>query len=502
MSVLLETSKGDIVIDLYVDDCPKAATNFLKLCKLKYYNNCIFYNVQRDFIAQTGDPTNTGRGGESVWGVLFGDQARFFEDEIRPHVRHTKRGMVGMAGAGENSNASQFYITTGAELQSLDEKHTLFGEVAEGWDVLDAINDAPCDAAGRPLQNIRIRHTLVLEDPTPDPPSFGEHMPDGSPEPQYADDGRLEDDWVPGQDTRAPEEIEKSNREKEAHSRAVVLEMIGDLPEADAAPPPNMLFVCKLNPVTSEEDLEIIFSRFGNVTSCDLIRDAKTGDSLNYGFIGFDSEKACEDAYFKMNNVLIDDRRIKVDFSQSVSHLWKQFRRRGAQGGAELAAQADAHQGGGGRGGGGRGGGGPGGGRQLELKDHLGGGEYGVRGGGGRGGGYSLVLDEGGGAEEGRRAAAAPAGEQAAAAPSGAGRGAGRDADRGRDRGDQGRGERRRSRERERSDRRRSRERGERPRHRSREREREREQQQRRRGSRSPGARRRRSRSGERPGRR
>ena len=61
-------------------------------------------------------------------------------------------------------------------------------------------------------------------------------------------------------------------REKEAHNRAVVLEMIGDLPEADAKPPPNMLFICKLNPVTTEEDLEIIFSRFGTITSCDIIR--------------------------------------------------------------------------------------------------------------------------------------------------------------------------------------------------------------------------------------
>lgn len=60
--------------------------------------------------------------------------------------------------------------------------------------------------------------------------------------------------------------------EKEAHNRAVVLEMIGDLPEADAKPPPNMLFICKLNPVTTEEDLEIIFSRFGTITSCDIIR--------------------------------------------------------------------------------------------------------------------------------------------------------------------------------------------------------------------------------------
>ena len=91
--------------------------------------------------------------------------------------------------------------------------------------------------------------------------------------------------------------------------------MVGDLPEADVKPPSNMLFICKLNQVTTEEDLEIIFSRFGNVASCDIIRDYKTGDSLCYGFIGFNTDKECEDAYFKMNNVLIDDRRIKVDFS-------------------------------------------------------------------------------------------------------------------------------------------------------------------------------------------
>lgn len=75
-----------------------------------------------------------------------------------------------------------------------------------------------------------------------------------------------------------------------------------------------------------------------------MCRDWKTGDSLNYGFIGFDSEEACEQAYFKMNNVLIDDRRIKVDFSQSVSHLWKQFKRFGRKGNADLGAEAETHQ--------------------------------------------------------------------------------------------------------------------------------------------------------------
>ncbi|EFN52100.1 hypothetical protein CHLNCDRAFT_56335 [Chlorella variabilis] len=332
MSVIIETSKGDLVLDLYVDECPRAATNFLKLCKIKYYNNCLFYNVQRNFIAQSGDPTNTGKGGESVWGVLYGEQARFFEDEIHPNLKHMKRGLLGMAGAGKDMNGSQFYITTGEDLHSLDGKHTIFGEVAEGLDVLEAVDTAPCDDDGRPLQNIRIRHTIILDDPMPDPRGLEQHIPDASPQPQFADDGRLEDDWVPEEETRDLDEIERANREKEAHNRAVVLEMIGDLPEADAKPPPNMLFICKLNPVTTEEDLEIIFSRFGTITSCDIIRDWKTGDSLNYGFIGFDSEESCEQAYFKMNNVLIDDRRIKVDFSQSVSHLWKQFKRFGRKG--------------------------------------------------------------------------------------------------------------------------------------------------------------------------
>ena len=93
--------------------------------------------------------------------------------------------------------------------------------------------------------------------------------------------------------------------------------MIGDLPEADSKPPSNMLFIAKLNQVTTEEDLETIFSRFGNITSCDIIRDKKTGDSLCYAFLGYDTDEACENAYFKMNNVLIDDRRIKVSAQDS-----------------------------------------------------------------------------------------------------------------------------------------------------------------------------------------
>ena len=117
------------------------------------------------------------------------------------------------------------------------------------------------------------------------------------------------------------ESLEKLRREREARAQALTLEMVGDLPFAEVKPPENILFVCKLNPVTHDEDLELIFSRFGKILSCEVIRDKRTGDSLQYAFIEFENQKDCEQAYFKMQGVLIDDHRIHVDFSQSVSKL-------------------------------------------------------------------------------------------------------------------------------------------------------------------------------------
>ncbi|XP_021757339.1 peptidyl-prolyl cis-trans isomerase CYP59-like [Chenopodium quinoa] len=336
MSVMVETSLGEFVIDLFTERCPLTCKNFLKLCKIKYYNGCLFHTVQKDFTAQTGDPTGTGSGGDSIYKFLYGDQARFFKDEIYPDVKHSKKGTVAMASAGENLNASQFYITLRDELDYLDEKHTVFGEIAEGHETLTRINEAYLDEKGRPFKNIRIKHTYVLDDPFEDPPQLASFIPDASPEgkpkEEVDDDVRLEDDWEPMDEQLPPEELEEAIRTKEAHSRAVVLESIGDIPDADVKPPDNVLFVCKLNPVTEDEDLHTIFSRFGTVTSAEVIRDFKTGDSLCYAFIEFESNDACERAYFKMDNALIDDRRIKVDFSQSVSKLWNQFRRKGTQG--------------------------------------------------------------------------------------------------------------------------------------------------------------------------
>ena len=314
MSVMLETSLGMLTIDLHVKACPNACKNFLKLCKVKYYNNVLLFNVQRNFIVQTGDPTGTGKGGSSVYGLVYGPQARYFEDEITPSLRHTRMGVVGMSqgAGGKDSNGSQFYITLKDDVDFLDNKHTIFGYVAEGEEVLRALNEVYADKDGRPLQDVRIKHTFVLDDPFDDP--AGLEVP-GSPvavrpaEERVPERIRDDEDAADPFDSMTTEEVDEARRKELARSQAETLEILGDLPDANVKPPENILFVCKLNAHTQDEDLEIIFSRFGEIKACDVVRDFKTGDSLQYAFIEFAEEASCEEAFLKMNNVIVDDRR-------------------------------------------------------------------------------------------------------------------------------------------------------------------------------------------------
>ncbi|PNT77986.1 hypothetical protein BRADI_1g71640v3 [Brachypodium distachyon] len=331
MSVYIVTSVGDIVVDLDTDLCPLTTKNFLKLCKIKYYNGSLFHKVEKDFLAQTGDPTGTGTGGDSVYRFLYGDQARFFRHEIRPELRHSRISTLAMASAGEDCNGSQFYVTLWDDVEFLDGKHTVFGRVSEGFDTLTKINEAYVDGNKRPYKDIRVKHTYILDDPFGDPPQLAELIPEGSPVGRPRDEAaeeRLEDSWVPFDETMTPQQLEEMMRSREAHANAVVLESVGDIPDAGVKPPDNVLFVAKLNPVTQDEDLYTIFSRFGTVTSAEIIRDYKTGDNLCYAFIEFETKEACDRSYLEMGNCLIDDRRIHVDFSQSVSRLWSQFRQR------------------------------------------------------------------------------------------------------------------------------------------------------------------------------
>ncbi|KAL2118729.1 hypothetical protein VTJ04DRAFT_8389 [Mycothermus thermophilus] len=341
MSVLIETSAGDIVIDLLVDYVPKMCENFLKLCKVKYYNFSPIHSVQKNFSFQTGDPLGPmspqSDGGSSIWGLISGDPAdKTFPALFHPKLKHLERGTVSMATVphptdpDERLAGSQFIVTLGDKTDYLDGKAAIFGKVVEGFDVLEKINDAIVDDRGHPLVDIRIKHTVVLDDPYPDPPGLRE--PSSSPPPtkaqlatvRIAEDEQLLD---PEADEQAAAEAERKRREREAAAQALTLEMMGDLPFAEVKPPENVLFVCQLNPVTTDEDLELIFSRFGKILSCEVIRDKKTGDSLQYAFIEFEEQRSCEEAYSKMDNVLIDDRRIHVDFCQSVSRLSEAWRK-------------------------------------------------------------------------------------------------------------------------------------------------------------------------------
>ena len=128
-------------------------------------------------------------------------------------------------------------------------------------------------------------------------------------------------------DKTTEEQIKNKLQEQESKNRALILELLEDIPDVDIKPPENVLFICKLNPITQDEDLENIFGRFGPIKSCQIVRDKKTGESLQYGFIEFEKVEDCERAYLKMNGVLIDDKRIKVDFSQSVSKYWINFKK-------------------------------------------------------------------------------------------------------------------------------------------------------------------------------
>lgn len=318
------------------------AHSFLKLCKIKYYNYSPVYNVQPNFSFQTGDPigpeSKESDGGSSIWGMpdvatkrTMQPEKKAFSPEFAKKRKHADRGTVSMATTPSKINpdervaGSQFIITLGDNIEQLDGKAAIFGEVVEGFDALEKINTAFIDQHGRPLQDIRILHTVVLDDPYDDPPGLVEPPSSPVPSAEQRATVRIAYDEVLEEKTDA-EQMEKLRREREARAQALTLELIGDLPFADVTPPEQILFVCKLNPVTRDEDLELIFSRFGKILSCEVIRDRKTGDSLQYAFIEFASKEDCERAYFKMQGVLIDDHRIHVDFSQSVSKLSNDWR--------------------------------------------------------------------------------------------------------------------------------------------------------------------------------
>lgn len=178
--IIMHTNLGDISFILFSDETPKTVANFVKHAKDGYYDGVIFHRVIKDFMIQGGDPTGTGMGGESVYGGSF-------EDEFTPNLFNI-RGALSMANAGPNTNGSQFFIVTASQVPStmlaqleqasfpkeiieeyaknggtpwLDQKHTVFGHVIDGMDIVEKIENVKTGAMDKPSEDVTIESMTV-----------------------------------------------------------------------------------------------------------------------------------------------------------------------------------------------------------------------------------------------------------------------------------------------------------------------------------------------------
>ena len=150
-----DTTEGKFKIKLFADKAPKTVENFVSLADgtktgKPFYDGTIFHRVIPDFMIQGGDPEGTGRGGPGYR----------FADEFHKDLRHTKPGLLSMANAGPNTNGSQFFVTVAAT-SWLDNKHTIFGEVTEGYDVVKKISEMPRGAQDRPVKEVKINSVKI-----------------------------------------------------------------------------------------------------------------------------------------------------------------------------------------------------------------------------------------------------------------------------------------------------------------------------------------------------
>ena len=155
--VTIETTQGSFEVTLFPDVAPKAVENFLKHAEDHYYDGTTFHRVIKGFMIQGGDPLGNGTGGQSIWGKPF-------EDEVSPSVKFDKPGYIAMANSGPRTNGSQFFVTTSSPAW-LNQKHTIFGEVTKGYDVVKKIEMVPTGRQDKPLEPQKIL-SIKLKQPS------------------------------------------------------------------------------------------------------------------------------------------------------------------------------------------------------------------------------------------------------------------------------------------------------------------------------------------------
>jgi len=155
-NVAIETTMGTVVCEMYTQHAPRTCNNFSTLAERGYFTGTIFHRIIPDFMVQGGDPTGTGRGGESIYGAKF-------EDEISQSLKHTGAGILSMANSGPNTNGSQFFITL-APTPWLDGKHTIFGRVKSGMRIVQRMGLVQTDGEDRPREEVKIVSARVVQE--------------------------------------------------------------------------------------------------------------------------------------------------------------------------------------------------------------------------------------------------------------------------------------------------------------------------------------------------
>jgi len=153
----LHTSLGDIKIELYCDRTPRTCENFLALAASNYYDDTAFHRNIKGFMLQGGDPTGTGKGGESIYG-------KHFQDEIVDELKFNARGLVGMANKGPDTNGSQFFIAY-TKLPHLNMKYPIMGKVISGWETLDIMEKMPVGPKDRPEEPMVLHSCTIHANP-------------------------------------------------------------------------------------------------------------------------------------------------------------------------------------------------------------------------------------------------------------------------------------------------------------------------------------------------
>lgn len=322
MSVLIETTEGNIVIDLWYREQELLCLNFVKLCQLNYYFFAPFHSLQKDLVVSIGnreypeaDPCYAINHFVDI--SPYGSAGDYLPVNVQLLTQLPKGdnnvGIVSFATTGDKQNpvvGSQFSICLSPSYSDVESLTTQipFGKVAEGFAVLQLINGASVEN-GRLVEDIRITHIHVLYDPftkvvIPKSILFSTDKPTPL---------QLKNMQLP-----AFEKEDTMTKSMEAIDYyELSLELLDKRADYRVKPSPKTLFIGKLNQITTSESLNTIFSRFGIVKSANVMHDKETHQSLRYGFVEFETQEEAENAYLKLHKgCIIDGRQVIVDFSQ------------------------------------------------------------------------------------------------------------------------------------------------------------------------------------------